>query len=172
MKADSTMGASSGNTRGGPVFCFVSSFLQLHPICQSVTTNRKQASNLCTYNIIRTIHPRTHARTHIRADSTHTISYCTTQHHSLFSPIISICALLFPPFLSFHFFFIPVVLSFNPLHLYNDCFSEFLGLFLLSPICSLAFVVFEFVLSPSSHSLSFLTLLFLSRLATFCSNAG
>ena len=159
------MGASSGNTRSRLVFCFVSSFLQLHPICQSVTIASKKASNLCTYNIIRTIHPRTHARTHIRADSTHTISYCNTQHHSLFFPIISICALLFPPFLSF--FFIPVVLSFNPLHLYNECFSEFLGL--ISPISYLllAFVVFEFVLSPSSHSLSFLTLLFISRLATF-----
>ena len=161
------MGASSGNTRGGPVFCFVSSFLQLHPICQSVTTNHKQASNLCTYNIIRTIHPRTHARTHIRADSTHTISYCTTQHHSLFFPHhLDLCSALSSP-LSFHFFFIPVVLSFNPLHLYNDCFSEFLGL--ISPISYLllAFVVFDFVLSPSSHSLSFLTLIFLSRLATF-----
>ena len=123
----------------------------------------KQAISAHTILYVQYTQERTHARTHIRADSTHTISYCNTQHHSLFFPHhLDLCSALSPPFLSF-FFFIPVVLSFNP---YNDCFSEFLGLFLLSPICSspLSFLNLS---SLSSHSLSSLTLLFLSRLATF-----
>ena len=159
MKADSTMGASSGNTRGGPVFCFVSSFLQLHPICQSVTTNRKQASNLCTYNIIRTIHPRTHARTHIRADSTHTISYCTTQHHSLFFPHhLDLCSALSSP-LSFHFFSFLSFCLLTPTMIASLNFSV---LFLLSPICSslLSFLNLSSLRPPTlfHSSLSFFSL--------------
>ena len=160
------MGASSGNTRSRLCFVFPPCTCTLS-VSQSPSQARKQAISAHTILYVQYTQERTHARTHIRADSTHTISYCTTQHHSLFFPHhLDLCSALSSP-LSFHFFFIPVVLSFNPLHLYNDCFSEFLGL--ISPISYLllAFVVFEFVLSPSSHSLSSLTLLFLSRLATF-----
>lgn len=132
-----------------------------------LSVSHHQSSNLCTYNIIRTIHPRTHARTHIRADSTHTISYCTTQHHSLFFPHhLDLCSALSSPFpfLSFFFSFLSFCLL-TPFIYTMIASLNFSVLFLLSPICSLAFVhfissFFEFVLSPSSHSLSSLTLLF------------
>ena len=159
------MGASSGNTRGGPVFCFVSSFLQLHPICQSVTTNRKQASKQAisahTILYVQYTQERTHARTYAPIVLTlyPTVPHSTTRFFPPSSRSV-LCSFL-PPFLSF-FFFIPVVLSFNPLHLYNDCFSEFLGLFLLSPICSslLSFLILSSLRPPTlfHSSLSFFSL--------------
>ena len=168
MKADSTMGASSGNTRGGPVFCFVSSFLQLHPICQSVSHHQSQASKQAisahTILYVQYTQERTHARTYAPIVLTlyPTVPHSTTR---FFSPIISICALLFPPFLSFHFFSFLSFCLLTPFIYTMIASLNFSVLFLLSPICSLAFVhfissFFEFVLSPSSHSLSSLTLLF------------
>ena len=102
----------------------------------------KQAISAHTILYVQYTQECTHARTHIRADSTHTISYCNTQHHSLFFPHhLDLCSALSPfPFLSF--FFIPVVLSFNP---YNDCFSEFLGL--ISPISYLLLAFVHFISS-------------------------
>ena len=167
------MGASSGNTRGGPVFCFVSSFLQLHPICQSVTTNRKQASKQYLHIQYYTYNTPKNARTHARTYAPIVLTLYPTVPHSttrFFSPSSRSVLCSFPPFpfLSFHFFFSFLSFCLLTPFIYTMIISlNFSVLFLLSPICPLAFVVFEFVLSPSSHSLSFLTLIFLSRLATF-----
>lgn len=154
------MGASSGNTRGGPVFCFVSSFLQLHPICQSVTTNQAISAHTILY--VQYTQERTHARTHIRADSTHTISYCTTQHHSLFFPIISICALLFPPPFPFIFFSFLSFCLLTPFIYTMIASLNFSVLFLLSPICSslLSFLNLSSLRPPTlfHSSLSFFSL--------------
>ena len=144
------MGASSGNTRSRLV-----RFI-LPATAPYLSVSHHQSSNLCTYNIIRTIHPRTHARTHIRADSTHTISYLTTQHHSLFFPHhLDLCSALSSP-LSFHFFSFLSFCLLTPTMIASLNFSV---LFLLSPICSslLSFLNLSFL---SSHSPSFLTLLF------------
>ena len=161
MKADSTMGASSGNTRSRLCFVFPPCTCTLS-VSQSPSQARKQAISAHTILYVQYTQERTHARTHIRADSTHTISYCTTQHHSLFSPIISICALLFPPPFPFIFFSFLSFCLLTPFIYTMIASLNFSVLFLLSPICSslLSFLNLSSLRPPTlfHSSLSFFSL--------------
>ena len=153
------MGASSGNTRGGPVFCFVSSFLQLHPTCQSVTTNQAISAHTILY--VQYTQERTHARTYAPIVLTlyPTVPHSTTR---FFSPIISICALLFPPPFPFIFFSFLSFCLLTPFIYTMIASLNFSVLFLLSPICSslLSFLNLSSLRPPTlfHSSLSFFSL--------------
>jgi hypothetical protein len=149
-KAGSITGASSGSPRSPPVsscvFCPSSCTPYLYPRNPPLLIQH-------IYNIIRTIHQeRTHARTRRYS---HTLSYCITQSFTpLAFPPISICALLFIPFLSLSFF--PSCrFVFYPIIQCSLCLS-FCRLFSLP---ALAFVISSFDLCSVCLTLFHLTIL-------------
>lgn len=131
----------------------------------SVSHHRKQESKQSLHIQYYTYNTPKNARTHARTYAPIVLTLYPTVPHSttrFFSPIISICALLFPPPFPFIFFSFLSFCLLTPFIYTMIASLNFSVLFLLSPICSslLSFLNLSSLRPPTlfHSSLSFFSL--------------